>query len=126
MKIFDTDVLIWAQRGSTKAAKIIEEADFKAISVQTYMELLQQPQNSVQQKFIKDFIRDFNFKVLPLTENIGHRAAIYIEEHSLKSGLTSADALIAATATENNLPLISSNKKHFRHIPDLELEVFNP
>lgn len=126
MKIFDTDIIIWAQRGNSKAAKIIEEADFKAISVQTYMELLQQPQNSAQQKVIKDFIRDFNFKVLPLTENIGHRAAIYIEEHSLKSGLTAADALIAATATENNLTLISSNKKHFKHIPDLELEIFNP
>jgi predicted nucleic acid-binding protein len=126
MKIFDTDIIIWTQKGNLKANKIIENTSTRAISIQTYMELLQCPQNKHQQKIIKDFLNLFDFEVLPLTENIGHRASIYIEEYSLKSGLHSADAIIAATATENNLPLISSNKKHFKPIPDLELEVFHP
>lgn len=126
MKIFDTDIIIWAQKGNAKASTIIEKTSLRAISIQSYMELLQCPQNKLQQKIIKDFLHEFDFKVLPLTENIGHRASIYIEEYSLKAGLHSADALIAATATENNLSLITSNKKHFKHIPELELEVFRP
>lgn len=49
-----------------------------------------------------------------------------IEEYALGSGLRSGDAIIAATAVENNLPLVSSNVKHFRIIKDLTLISFKP
>ena len=39
--IYDTDILIWIQRGNTKAAKLIARDDDKYLSIQTYMELLQ-------------------------------------------------------------------------------------
>ena len=58
----------------------------------------------------------YGFRVLPLTEDIGHRAAVYIEEYSLSSGLRVGDALIAATG----------NDKNFRPIKDLTLKVFLP
>lgn len=64
--------------------------------------------------------------VLPLTENIGHRASIYIEEYTLSSHLRSGDAIIAATAVENNMTLVSSNAKYFKVIKDLKLKVFKP
>jgi predicted nucleic acid-binding protein len=67
-----------------------------------------------------------NEKAARHTENIGHRASIYIEEHILSSGLRSGDAIIAATAAENNMPLFSSNTKHFRMIKELKLKVFKP
>jgi len=70
------------------------------------MELLQCAGNKRQHKYVKDFISSYNFKVLPLTENIGHRALIYIEEYTLSSALRSGDAIIAATAVENNMFLI--------------------
>ena len=38
--IFDTDILIWVQRGSEKAAKLIEKAEDRYLSIQSYMELL--------------------------------------------------------------------------------------
>jgi predicted nucleic acid-binding protein len=38
-------------------------------------------------------------------------------------GLHPLDALIAATAIENGLILVSKNRKHFHMIGDLELEV---
>ena len=124
--IFDTDIFIWAQRGNQNAAKLMEKSEEKLLSVQTYMELLQCAKNKTQHKYIKDFLSSFGYIVLPLTENIGHRASIYVEEYTLSSGLRSADAIIAATAVENNLILASSNLKHFRVIKELRLKSFKP
>ncbi len=124
--IFDTDIFIWAQRGSEKAAKLFEKEEEKYLSVQTYMELLQNAKNKTQHKYTKDFLTVFGFIVLPLTENIGHRASIYVEEYTLSSSLGSGDAIIAATAVENNMILASSNVKHFRVIKDLQLKAFKP
>jgi predicted nucleic acid-binding protein len=38
-------------------------------------------------------------------------------------GLHALDALIAATAIENGLTLVSKNRKHFQMIGELNLEV---
>ncbi len=67
-----------------------------------------------------------NFRTLPLSENIGHRAAVYIETYSLTHGLRMGDAIVAATAAESNLTLCSSNMKHFRPIEGLKLKAFRP
>lgn len=122
--IFDTDIFIWIQRGNLSAAKIVEKDSDRYLSVYSYMELLQLPNNKKQHQQTKDFIKEFAFKVLPLTNNIGHRAAIYIEEYSLAYGVKAGDAIIAATAVENNLTLCSSNKKHFKPIKELNLKIF--
>jgi len=124
--IFDTDIFIWAQRGNEKAAKIMEASEERYLSTQTYMELLQCAKNKKQHKHTKDFLTTFGFLVLPFSENIGHRASIYVEEYTLASGLRSGDAIIAATAVENNLPLVSSNLKHFKMIKELKLRRFSP
>lgn len=102
----------------------MEKSKDRYLSIQTYMELLQCAKNKSQHKIIKDFIVSYGFNVLPLTENIGHRASIYIEEYTLASGLRSGDAIIAATAVENNMTLASSNIKHFKAIKDLKVRAF--
>lgn len=124
--IFDTDIFIWAQRGNRKAAELMEKDEERYLSIQSYMELLQGARNKSQHKQIKDFLTTFGFTVLPLTENIGHRASIYVEEYTLSSKVRAGDAIIAATAVENNLTLSSSNAKHFKVIKDLKLKVFKP
>jgi len=126
MIIFDTDIFIWVQRGHKKAARLMEKSTNRYLSIQTYMELLQGAQNKTQHKYVKDFITSYDFIVLPITENIGHRASIYIEEYSIPSGLRAGDAIIAATAVENNMTLISSNIKHFKAIKDLKFKGFRP
>ena len=124
--IFDTDIFIWAERGNQKAAKLMEKSEERFLSIQTYMELLQCAKNKTQHKHVKDFISSFGFIVLSLTENIGHRASIYVEEYTLSSSIRSGDAIIAATAVENNMILSSSNAKHFKMIKELKLKTFKP
>ena len=124
--IYDTDILIWVQRGNEKAAKLIEKDDDKYLSIQSYMELLQGAKNKTHHKYVKDFINEFEFAILPLTENIGHRALIYVEEYALSSNMRAGDAIIAATAIENNVTLVSSNVKHFKIVKELKLKTFRP
>lgn len=124
--LFDTDILIWVQRGNEKAARLIEREDNRYLSIQSYMELLQGAKNKTHHKYVKDFISEFEFSILPLTENIGHRALIYVEEYALSSNMRAGDAIIAATAIENNLILASSNAKHFKVVKELQLKTFRP
>jgi len=124
--IFDTDIFIWIQRGNAKAARLVEREAERFLSVQSYMELLQCAENKQQHEYTRQFLRDFAFRTLPLSGNIGHRATVYIEEYALSHGLRAGDALIAATAAESNLVLCSGNAKHFKPIRDLKLKVFPP
>lgn len=124
--IFDTDVLIWFERGHPDAARLINDADTRYVSVFSCMEFFQGARNRQHLATLQDFLTSMDFVILPLTESIGHRALIYIEEYSLTHGLSAADALVAATAAENNLTLVSSNAKHFRAIKDLSFNRFTP
>jgi len=90
------------------------------------MELLQGAKSKNHHKYVKDFVSVFEFSILPLTENIGHRALIYVEEYALSSNMRAADAIIAATAVENNMTLVSSNVKHFKVVKELQLKTFKP
>ena len=124
--IFDTDIFIWVQRGNEKAARLIDRCEDRYLSIQSYMELLQGAKNKLQHKNVQGFISEFGFSVLPLSENIGHRALIYVEEYALSSSMRAGDAIIAATAVENNLPMTSCNAKHFKAVKELQFRVFKP
>ncbi len=124
--IFDTDVLIWCLRGNERAARAVQEAGTRAVSVVGYMELIQGTRDRRELGLIRSFLKDLGFRTLPLTEAIGYRAAVYMEEYTLKSALALADALVAATAVEAQQPLFSGNAKHYRAITELDLKVFRP
>jgi len=124
--LFDTDVLIWYLRGNEKAALALEKSDSRELSIISYMELLQGARNKKEIKVIRSFLKDMNFESLPLTENICHRASVYMEEYCLKVDMCLADALLAATAVENHLAICTGNKKHYRSITEIEMRVFQP
>ena len=124
--IFDTDVLIWYFRGREKAAKLINTTNERMISIVTYMELLQGARDKRELQFIRKFLKDYSFHTIPVSENISSRASIYMEEYCLKIDMSVPDALIAATATENQLTLITGNVKHFNIISELMIKKFRP
>jgi predicted nucleic acid-binding protein len=123
---FDTDVLIWVLRGNEKAAKAVEADEERALSVISYMELLQGARDRKEVKTIRAFLVDFDFATVPLSENIGHRASIYMEQFGLKTALGVADVLIAATAVELQRTLCTANQKHYRPISELDSKLFSP
>jgi hypothetical protein len=124
--LFDTDVLVHFLRGHASAATLIGKTPERAISIVSYMELLQGARDKQELKTIKSFLADFAFEMLPLTENISHRASIYMEEYGLRAGMCLADALIAATAVENRLALCTANRKHYVVVSDLDIAAFRP
>jgi len=124
--LFDTDVLIWYLRGNEKAVLALENSESRELSIISYMELLQGARNKNEVKIIRGLIKDLDFEVLPLTENIGHRASVYMEEYCLKVDMCLADALLAATAVENHLLVCTGNNKHYKPIAEIEIKVFRP
>jgi hypothetical protein len=124
--IFDTDVLIWASRGNLKAARTIDTAADRAVSIVSFMELLQGARSRLEARQIKQSLRQSQFRILNLSEAIGAAAATLIEEHALAHGIQLADALIAATAIETDQPLCTANVKHFRPITGLSRVAFRP
>jgi len=123
---FDTDVLIWLLRGRERAGKVVAGDQDRSLSVVSYMELLQGARDRREARVILDFLSETGFRVLPLSENVGHRALIYVEEYALRAGLGVADALIAATAVENQLTLCTANHRHYRPVNDLKVRPFSP
>ena len=124
--LFDTDVFIWVQRGNAKAARLVDAETERYLSIFTYMELLQGAKDKRQHSYVVGFLKDFGFKTLSLTENIGYRAAVYVEEYTLSHSLRAADAIIAATAVENGMTLCTGNQKHFKPVKELKLRIFEP
>ena len=124
--IFDTDIFIWIQRGNLKVAALVDASSDRYLSTQSYMELLQCARDKKEHQNTKRFLKEFAFEVLPFSANIGHRAAIYIEEYALSHGIRAGDAIIAATAVEHGLTLCTSNQKHFKRVRELTLKVLKP
>ena len=124
--IFDSDVLIWHFRGNAKASRLVDRTVARSVSVITYMELLRGARDRREVLKIQRFLAELRLNVMPLSQAIGHRASIYIEEYGLKAGMEVADALIAATAVEADRVLVTGNRKHFQPVRDLEILTFRP
>jgi len=124
--LFDTDVIIWALRRNDKAVRKIDSTEVLQISAVTYMELLKEVRDKQELRNLKQTLQMLSFEIIPISENISHRAMIYIEEYGLSSGMDLPDALIAATAVENDFTLCTANDKHYKVISNIELDTFRP
>ena len=124
--LIDTDVLIWLFRGQPSARKALEKADRIQLSTITYMELVQGMRNKEEFRLLRQTIHERQWDILPLSENISHRATVYIENYALSHGMQLADALIAASAVESGAALMTANTKHYKVIPEIDLKTYRP
>ena len=104
--------------------ELVEDTPAREIAVVSCMELLRGARDKKELRELKSFLSEFHFRVLPLSENIGRRAALYIEQFCLRIDMSISDALIAATAVEFGLPLATGNTKHFTPTDGLDIRPF--
>ncbi len=124
--LVDTDVLIWHLRGYPNAARRLDALSEQTLSTVSYLEILQGIRNKAELVAVKKMLDKRSAKLLPLTETITLRATELMEALALSHGLQMGDALIAATAMEHQLPVLTGNVRHFSNVGGLTVEAFKP
>lgn len=117
--LIDTDVLVDVSRGNVNAGDFVDGLNGEVfIGRVSAMELIVGARDRRDQRVIEEFIALFDIK--ELSEPIGQEAYRALKQYSKSHGLKMADALIAATAKDQALELVSKNEKHFRPIEGLK------
>ena len=124
--LVDTDVLVWYMRGDDRAAEALDGAGRFSLSVITYMELVQGMRSRDELRILRSTLAAWGTDVVLVDELISTRAMLYVEQYFHGHGMRMADALIAATAVARGAPLLTANVRHYRHVPDLQLERLRP
>jgi predicted nucleic acid-binding protein len=124
--LIDTDVLIWMTRGHAGAAAKLQTMVPWRISAVTYMELVQGCRNKDELMRIKTGLALCQTEILPVSAAVSNRAMQLIDTYALSHSLQLGDALIAATALEHGLAVLTANTKHFSPIGGLHIEAFVP
>ena len=122
--LVDTDVLIWHLRGYPNATRRLDQLPALTLSVISYLEIIQGMRDKTELAAVQKMLAMRNADRLPLTPAITTRAVTLMESLSLSHGLQLGDALIAATALEHGLTLLTGNDRHFAPITGLQIERF--
>ena len=120
--LIDSDVLIDVSRGKAAAISYIDGlGESWSLSQVTAMELIVGARGKQDLAMIDAFLS--LYPVVPLTESIGTRAYGLLKTYAKSHGLHVFDSLVAATAIEKSLVLITLNRKHYQMIDGLGLQV---
>ena len=116
----DSDVLIDYLRGTINARDFLLENAGKTplfISVVGIVEIYSGKDTKISEK--KEIIEVFlaNFRIIILTQGIAKRAGELRRDHQKPF----ADMIVAASAMEYGMPLVTRNIKHFRTIRGLKV-----
>ena len=122
--LVDTDVLIWHLRGYPQGTRRLDELGTLTLSAVSYLEVLQGMRNKAELVAVKKMLQHRAATLLPVSKAITQRAIELMESLTLSHGLQIGDALIAATALEHGLPVLTGNVKHFAAVPGLLIEGF--
>jgi len=124
--LVDTDVLIWHLRGYPQATRRLDGLGALTLSAVSYLEVLQGMRNKAELVAVKKMLDKRSAKLLPVTEAVTLRAIALMESLTLSHGLQMGDALVAATALDHGLPVLTANVKHFSAVQGLQVEAFLP
>jgi len=120
--IVDTDVLIDAGRDIGDAVTCLEQIEHQAslaISTVSEMELVIGCRNKAELRALDKFLA--RFQVVKLNEQTSDIAVDLLRRYRLSHGLLIADALIAATALSQGVPVVTKNERDYRFIAELRL-----
>lgn len=126
--LVDTNILSFFFRGHAQVVANFEaylkEYDTINLSIITYYEIVSGLKHRDAQKQLDLFLEFVEQNmVLPLTQGAANIAAeIYAELRKSGQPIDDIDLLIAGTAIANGLVMVTHNRKHFDHIPQLEIE----
>ncbi len=113
----DTNVLSRIFKGDLDVTKFVESLEC-AIDATIYIECLQGSKSNREKHVIEKYLT--RFPLISITPESSARAIDLIRSYSNSYGLLLADALIAATALENDLTILTYNTDDFRFIQDLK------
>ena len=106
------------------ARRRIEKSGFEncAVSEITLGELIYGAYKGGYERHIgeADFVKN-TFKILPIGNSLDTYGRLRAELEAKGTVLDSFDLLIASTAIDANLTLVTHNTRHFERIPDLKL-----
>ncbi len=119
--LYDTSVIVEHLRGNTAASDHLHRQEIHC-SVITAAELIQGVENARDQRVVEKILA--RIFILPLTPAIGNRMLVLVRTYHLSHNLSIPDALIAATALEHGLILVTHNTKHFSFIPTLSVRAW--
>jgi predicted nucleic acid-binding protein len=120
--VVDTDILIDASRAVGEAIACLDEVEDRstlAVSAVTEMELVVGCRDKAELRKLDTFLN--RFQIVSLNERMSDAAVDLLRRYRLSHGLLIADALIAATALELDIPLVSKNQRDYRFIAGLTL-----
>jgi predicted nucleic acid-binding protein len=124
--IIDTDVIIWYLRGNEKAKELLyKNIPFK-MSVITYMEIVQGMKDKKELLVFQKHIRKWDVEIVQIYTEISSRAMFFVEDYFLSHSMELSDAIIAATGIQTKDVIITANDKHYKFIPNIQLEKFKP
>ncbi len=120
--LIDSDVLIDISRGKQAAREYVDAlAEGWAISQVSALELVVGARDKRDLADIDAFLS--GYVIVPLRDSIGRRAYELLKLYAKPHGLHVFDSLVAATAMEEGLTLVTRNRKHFGAIEGLSLEI---
>jgi len=119
MTLLDTNILIEVLKGNSSIVdKLVPEQQY-AISAVCAMELIFGARDRAEVKKIEHALSQL--QCYHITGSISKTALELMRKYSKSHGLGIPDALIAATAIIEELPLLTLNVKDFRYIDALSL-----
>lgn len=113
----DTNVFSKIFGGNLRVRQFVESLD-AVIDATIYIECVQGSKSNVEKQRIKKYLD--NFPLLMITPEVSRRAIELIETYSNTHGLLLPDALIAASALENDLTVLTYNVDDFKFVQDLK------
>ncbi len=120
--LIDSDVLIDISRGNRATGEYLDALpEGWAISQISALELIVGARNNRDLADIDTFLSAY--VVVPLRDSSGARAYKLLKRYAKSHGLHVFDSLVAAAAIEEDLTLVTRNRKHFEIIEEPTIEI---